>query len=87
MEGVGQRTGRPIPGRRRLTDEEVADSRAFCLTGSAASIRERISEYREISGPSPLHVVARNYLPGLAAAHQRDLLDRFATEVAARFAG
>lgn len=85
MEASATRTGRPIPRRARLTDEEVADSRAFCLTGSAASIAERIAEYREIASPSPLHLVARNYLPGLSGPHQRELLDRFATEVAGRF--
>jgi alkanesulfonate monooxygenase SsuD/methylene tetrahydromethanopterin reductase-like flavin-dependent oxidoreductase (luciferase family) len=86
MEASARRTGRPIPRRGRLTDEEVADSRAVCLTGSALSIHERIAEYRELASPSPLHVVARNYLPGLSGPHQRELLDRFAAEVAARFA-
>jgi alkanesulfonate monooxygenase SsuD/methylene tetrahydromethanopterin reductase-like flavin-dependent oxidoreductase (luciferase family) len=86
MEASATRTGQPIPRRGRLSDADVAATRDICLTGSADAILSRIAEYREIAGSSPFHLVARNYLPGLSGVHQRELLDRFAEEIAARVA-
>lgn len=79
------RTGQPIPRRGAMTDAEVEETRSLCLLGSPGELQDRLAEYREIAAPSPFHFVARNYLPGLGGSHQRELLDRFARDVASAF--
>jgi hypothetical protein len=83
MEASATRTGRPIPRTEARSAGDVEESRRYCLLGPRDRILERVAAYREIAAPSPFHLVARNYLPGLSAAAQRELLDRFAREIAA----
>jgi len=83
MEASATRTGRPIPRADARSQEDVAEARRYCLLGTRDGILDRVALYREIAAPSPFHLVARNYLPGLSGPAQRELLDRFAREIAA----
>ncbi|HEX5826922.1 MAG TPA: LLM class flavin-dependent oxidoreductase [Candidatus Limnocylindrales bacterium] len=85
MEASATRVRSPLgrPEAAALTADAVEESRRYCLLGSRDEILARVALYREIAAPSPFHLVARNYLPGLSATAQRELLDRFAREIAA----
>jgi alkanesulfonate monooxygenase SsuD/methylene tetrahydromethanopterin reductase-like flavin-dependent oxidoreductase (luciferase family) len=85
MEASARRAGEPLPRRPRLSDEAVAESRSYCITGPVDAVVERLDAYAAIA-PGPFHAVARNYLPGLSAAAQLEMLERFAREVAPRVA-
>jgi probable F420-dependent oxidoreductase len=80
MEASATRTGAPIPRTGRLTEAEVAETRRYCLTGPAEAVAGRVAAYGEAAG-GRLHLVARNYLPGIPAAGQVELLERVAREV------
>lgn len=86
MEASAQRVGRPIPRRGPTTGAEEEESRGYCLLGSRDGILERVEAYRAVAAPSPFHLVSRTYLPGLPATAQRELLERFAREIAGAFA-
>ena len=86
MEESARRVGRPIPHRGPMSEADVAETRGRCLLGSRDAILERVEAYRAIAAPSPFHLVSRTYLPGLTAARQRELLDRFAREIAGAYA-
>jgi len=80
MEASALRTGAPIPRTGRLTEAEIADTRRSCLTGPAEAVAGHVAAYGEAAG-GRLHLVARNYLPGMSAAGQVELLERVAREV------
>lgn len=69
-----------LPRRGPLDGETEAHVRSITITGSPERIAEQLAAFRDAAGPG-LHLVARNYLPGAGPALQRELLERFATEV------
>ncbi len=80
MGRSARRTGQPMPPRGELPDGVADRLRATTVAGSPEACADRIAAYREAAG-GDLHVMARNYLPGLSAAGQADLLERFARTV------
>jgi alkanesulfonate monooxygenase SsuD/methylene tetrahydromethanopterin reductase-like flavin-dependent oxidoreductase (luciferase family) len=81
MEPSARRAGEPIPRRGEMSGDDMAESRRYCITGPVDAVVDRLEAYAAIA-PGPFHAVARNYLPGLSAAAQMELLERFATQVA-----
>lgn len=80
MGRSARRVGEPLPHREELDAGTLAWIRACTLTGTPAEITEAIGQFRDAAG-GRLHFVARNYLPGLSIAAQRELLERFAAEI------
>lgn len=80
MGRSARRVGEPLPHREELDPETLAWVRACTLTGSPDQIADAIGAFRDAAG-GRLHFVARNYLPGLSIAAQRELLEQFAAEI------
>ena len=80
MRASSTRVGQPLPAGGTLPPEDEALARGCYIGGSPEAVAERLRAYAEAAGGS-LHVVARDYMPGLDAARQAELLERFATEV------
>lgn len=80
MGRSARRVGQPLASRGELDAAAVDRVRAMTVAGPAEACATRIAEYREVAG-GELHIMARDYLPGLSAAAQLELLDRWATAV------
>ena len=80
MRASSTRAGQPLPTGGPLPPEDEALARGCFIGGSPESVAERLQAYADAAGGN-LHVVARDYLPGLTPERQAELLERFATEV------
>lgn len=80
MGRSARRVGQALPRHPQVSPETAALVRATTITGPPDLVAEQLAGFREAAGDR-LHLVARNYLPGAGAHRQRELLERFATEV------
>lgn len=80
LRAASTRVGEPLSGGGPLSPEDEALVRGCYVGGSPDAIAERLAPYVQATG-GELHIVARDYLPGLGPNAQLELLEQFATEV------
>ena len=85
LRAAATRVSQPLPTGGPLPPEDEALVRGCYIGGPPEAVADQLQAYVDAAGGS-LHIVARDYLPGLDPAQQRELLERFATEVPPLFA-
>ena len=86
LRAASTRVGEPLPTGGPLPPEDEAAMRGCYVGGSPDAIAEQLRAYVDAAAGN-LHIVARDYLPGLGPAAQVELLERFAREVPPLFGG